>query len=973
MASHDSNRLPPQPTHQFDPHHTVTLHFEGRDIPAHPGETVGSALFAAGVRTFSRSFKYHRPRGLFCVSGQCPNCLMNVDGTPNVRVCAEPVRDRMWIKPQNAWPSLDFDLLSVNDRLSFLLPVGFYYKRFIRPRSLWPLYEGVLRHAAGLGQIDRTRHDAHERRYEHTHRHTDVAVVGGGPAGMAAALDAARAGARVVLIDDQPALGGHLRFQTTPSNGEPGFEVGRRLAAEVSQAENIEVLSSATAFGLYEGNLLGICQGRRVIHVRAGRIVVAAGAFERPLVFQDNDLPGVFLGGGVQRLIHLYGVPPGRSALVVSSNDSGLAVARDLLSAGVHVEAVAEGRPEIPDSEALAHLRSAGVPILTSHTILKALGRGHVSGALLARTDIRGGGVSGSERRFSCDLIALSVGYTPALALLHQGGCSVDYAPALGEIVAKDLPPGLLAAGQVNGLHDLPAILLDGKIAGLSAAQALGLGGPGASEALERYRRDLQARDYDLRPQSASSQIVRGGTGKKFVCLCEDVTEKDLCDAVREGFDHIETLKRYTTVTMGPCQGRICAMASIAIAARETNRSISETGATTSRPPFAPVPLGALAGPMRHPAKRTPLHHRHVALNAKVIDLGGWDRPEVYTTPEREYEAVRRRVGLIDVSTLGKLDVRGRDAGALLDRIYLNAMSGLRQGRVRYAAVCGDDGILLDDGTVTRLDRERFFITTTTGNIEFMEQWLTWWAAAWKMSVSVANVTSAYAAVNVAGPKVRDLLSKLTDLDLSTAAVPYMASARGQVVGVPALLLRIGFVGELGYEIHYPAECGERLWDALMEAGRPFGIAPFGVETQRVLRLEKRHIIVGQDTDALSNPLEADLAWMVHFDKPDFIGKRALLEVQRRGLRNRLVGLVLREPDVVPEEGCQIVSGGKSVGRVTSARRSPHVGRGIALAWVPAASAAEGEIVQIRLHEREVAAQVTHRPFYDPEGIRLRM
>ncbi|MSS71847.1 MAG: FAD-dependent oxidoreductase [Candidatus Latescibacteria bacterium] len=973
MASHDSNRLPPHPTQQFDAHHTVTLHFNGRDIPAHPGETVGSALFAAGVRTFSRSFKYHRPRGLFCAAGQCPNCLMNVNGTPNVRICTEPVQDKMWIKPQNAWPSLDLDLLSINDRLSFMLPVGFYYKRFIRPRFMWPLYEHVLRHAAGLGEIDRTRHDAHETRYEHLTRHADVAVVGGGPAGLSAALEAARTGARVVLIDDQATLGGHLRFQTAPFNGETGFETGRRLAAEVSQTENIEVFSSATAFGLYEDHLLGVNQGHRVIHVRARRIVVAAGAFERPFIFHNNDLPGVFLGRGVQRLIHLYGVLPGRNALVVSSNDAGLAVARDLLSAGVHVEAIAESRAEIPESDALAQVKAAGVPILTGHTIREAQGSKQVIGATLARTDGRGGIVSGSERKLSCDLIALSAGYTPAIALLHQGGCSVDHDPALGEIVAKDLPPDMFAAGQVNGLHDLSAILLDGRIAGLSAAQSLGLGGSGASETLEAERRDLQARRSGLNPQSLASQIIPGGPKKKFVCLCEDVTEKDLCDAIREGFDHIETLKRYSTVTMGPCQGRVCAMASIAITARETNRSISETGTTTSRPPFVPVTLGALAGPARHPAKRTPMHHRHVALGARVIDLGGWDRPEVYTTPGQEYTAVRQKVGVIDVSTLGKLDVRGRDAGALLDRIYLNTMSSLRQGRVRYGAVCGDDGIILDDGTVARLGRERFFITTTTGNIEFMEQWLTWWAAAWKMSVSVTNVTSAYAAVNVAGPRARDLLAKLTDLDLSTAAIPYMASARGRVAEVPALLLRIGFVGELGYEIHYPAEYGEHLWDAVMEAGRPFGIAPFAVETQRILRLEKRHIIVGQDTDALSNPLEADLGWMVNFDKPDFIGKRSILEVQKRGLKNRLVGIVMRDPDVVPEEGSQIVSGGKSVGRVTSARRSPHLGRGIGMAWVPAESAAEGEVIQIRLHERDVAAQVTNHPFYDPEGVKLRI
>ena len=962
MASLNSARLHPHPIQQIDRRKTLTLHFNGRDFAAHPGDTVGSALYAAGLRTFSRSFKYHRPRGLFCVSGGCPNCLMNVDGTPNVRVCTEPVRDGMWVKPQNAWPSLDFDALSVNDWLSPFLPVGFYYKRFIRPRFMWPVYEHIIRHAAGLGEIDRS-----DPRpiggYEYVHMHTDVAVVGGGPAGLSAALEVAGAGAKVILIDDGSSLGGHLRWRVG------SHETGKSLSDEVRRNESITVLRGATAFGHYEDLLLGISQGHRSIKLRPRRIIVATGSIQQPLIFHNNDLPGVLLGDGVRRLMHLYGVTPGRKALVVSSNDDGPALSEDLLNAGVHVEALIDSRPNLPDSEAVDRLKTRGIRIITGHTVLKALGRKHVVGAVLTPT------VDDSEashRKLDCDTIALSVGHNPSIALLHQGGCRIDNDPDLGVMVAKDLPPHTFASGEINGLKDLPAIQLDGRFAGLSAAISLGLGDAGLRETAEACRRELQ-NQKDGGESWKTQIIVPGGPKMKFVCLCEDLTENDLCRAIQEGFDNVETLKRYATTTMGPCQGRVCSLASIAITTRETGRTLRETGTTTSRPPFTPVSLGTLAGPMRQLVRRTPMHHRHAQLSAKIVDLGGWDRPELYTTSHHEYWGVRRGVGLIDVSTLGKLDVRGPDARALLDRIYLNRMSNLSQGRVRYGVVCGDDGIIMDDGTVTRLGRERFFITTTTGNIEFMEQWFTWWATTWKMSVSVTNITSSYAALNVAGPRARDLLTKLTDLDLSRESLPYMASVRGRVAGVQANILRIGFVGELGYEIHYPSEYGEYLWDAFMEEGPPFGIVPFGVETQRILRLEKRHILVGQDTDALSNPLEADLGWMVNFNKPDFIGKRSLLEIRNHDLKNRLVGFVVQDRTTIPEEGCQIVSEGASVGRVTSSRHSPHLDRGIGLAWVPAEISADGSIVQIRVQERDVAARVTGRAFYDPDGVRLRM
>jgi sarcosine oxidase subunit alpha len=975
----NSSRLPPYPTQEVDPTQKVTFSFAGKKISAYASDTIAAALYSAGMRIFSRSFKYHRPRGLLCFSGKCPNCLMNVDGTPNVRTCLEPVREGMRVHPQNAWPSLQWDALAVIDKFDRLLPIGFYYKTFIRPRFVWPLAEQVLRRIAGLGKVDRQAEP--KGGYDHQYRHTDVAVVGGGPAGLCAAREAAHLGARVTLIDDQPALGGHLRVQTGTYtdggeySGWRGFDIARRLAQEIESLPGVEVIRPATAFGCYEGGLLGVMQGKRLIHLRTKRLVVATGCYEYPLVFPNNDLPGVMLASGVQRLLYLYRVKPGNCALVVTNNNFGLTLACDLLAAGVKVAAVVDARALLPEgSDPVEKLKAAGVPLLTSHLIREARGRKQVTGAIVAPLEEQGHAQNGAGRYFSCDLICLSTGFAPAGALLSQSGCRSTYDPALGEIVPQEMAANVFAAGDVSGVHHLPAILLQGQIAGMRAALSLDL--PEADNAGDRctgYQQELAEveRQYHQRVQTRPLVSSPQAGKKKFVCLCEDVTEKDLGDGVAEGFDEIETLKRYSTISMGPCQGKMCAMALVGLCAKETGRSIEEIGTTTARPPIQPVSLGVLAGRPYHPLKLTPLHHKHVALGAKMMDLGEWKRPYAYTSPAEEYQAVRERVGLIDVSTLGKLDIKGRDAARLLDRVYTHIFSTLRVGRVRYGVMCDDSGVVLDDGTVSRLADDHFFITTTTGNIEFVEQWLKWWAAGTGMCVHITNVTSGLAAVNLAGPQARVVLGKLTERDLSPEGFPYLACGQGEVAGVPTLLLRIGFVGESGWEMHFPAEYGEHVWDTLIEAGKEAGIAPFGVEAQRILRLEKKHLIVGQDTDALSNPLEADMAWVVKFDKEDFIGKKALVSIQQRGRRQSLVGFVMRDTRVA-EDGSAVVVSGKPVGRVASSRFSPSVGKGVGLAWVPIEMAADGTPLQIRVNGTLAVADIVSQPFYDPQGKRLR-
>ena len=948
-------RLGHRPSELIDRSSVVHFKFGGRRVAAHPGDTIASALYASGVRVFSRSFKYHRPRGLLCVAGHCPNCLVTVDGVPNVRACTEPAREGMAVRHQNAWPSLDHDVFSVLDRLDRLMPVGFYYKALHKPRFAWRLAAPIISRLGGLGSV--SADGSSETRYHHESRHADVAVVGGGAAGMAAALEAASAGVGVVLIDDQATLGGQLR-----GDPEHGPTVAA-LADEVRANGGIEVVGDATAFGLYEGNLLGVHRGDAVLKLRARQIVVATGSYETPMTFDRNDLPGVMLGTGAQRLMRLYGVRPGAHAVVVTSGDDGYRDAGELLDAGVEVAAVADSRERaaysLPAADAL---RDRGVEILAGHVPARGEGRKRVDGLVVAR--LADGRPGTEERRFDCDLVAMSGGLHTAASLLYQAGAMSRYDDSLGEIVPGDLPDGVRAAGAVIGAGDLTAALEQGRAAGLEAAsEALGTAGARRCETVGRQS-ETSAERENFSPTA-------GSRSKEFVCFCEDVTAKDVAQAIDEGFEDVQTLKRYTTVTMGPCQGKMCLSPFVALAAARMGQPAGRLGLTTSRPPVSPVTLGALAGPGHMPVKRTSIHRRHVELGAHMADLGPWRRAHSYGHPQDEARAVRERVGVIDVSSLGKLDVRGADAPALLDKVYTHRFSDLRVGRVRYGVLCKDDGTILDDGTVTRLADDRYFVTTTTGNLDLIEQWLRWWTAGTGACVHVTDVTSAYASINVAGPRARETLARLTDVDLSSKRFRYMRAARGDVAGVPAILLRIGFVGETGWELHFPSEYGEHVWDALMDAGREFGVSPFGVEAQRILRLEKGHVIVNQDTDAVSNPLDSGLGWAVRFDKDDFIGRAGLVAARERGPKDRLVGFVM-DDDAAPQDGVPVMSDAGPIGRVTSARLSPTLGRGFGLAWVPVELAEDGSPIGIRVDGRTARATVRTDPVYDPEGRRLR-
>jgi sarcosine oxidase subunit alpha len=864
-------RLEQQPNERIDRGREVVFTYRGRPVKAFEGDTFGSALYAAGQRVFSRSFKYHRPRGLLCCSGSCPNCMMTMDGVPNVRVCAEPVRQGVDIEPQNVWGSLEHDLLAVTDKMGGpFTPVGFYYRTMIRPRRAWPLYEKFLRSVAGLGRID--PHAERSRRYDTEHRHAEVLVVGGGRSGQEAAARHAAAGSHVVVVEEDPYR------EVAPGDYE---------------------LVRGRALGIWEGGLVPVDGGNVLYRYRAGHIVVATGATEQPLVFPGNDLVGVMLPQAVRRLVEEWSLRPGNRAVVVTTDDNGRKAAASLRRAGVEV---------------------AGVYDLRRERIREIVGNGRKG--VLRSVELDG-------RKIDCDLLVMSGGRQPAYSLLSQAGARIEYAPESGLFLPAEIPDGVEAVGSVTG-EGLPAAI------------------------------------------PAATYNGASGKGKCFVCVCEDVTDKDLKRAIAEGFDSIELAKRYTTVTMGPCQGRLCHVPSIRVYARENEADPGSIGTTTARPPWAPVTLGLLAGRPHEPAQRTSIHHRHKEMGGRMMWTGTWRRPHSYGDIEAEVQAVHGAVGMIDVSTLGKLLVSGPDAAEFLERLYPNRFGDMKPGRIRYGVLNTDSGRIMDDGTIARLSEDTYYVTTTSTGAGAVVEWFEWWNAVWGYDLEISDVTGGLAAVNVAGPRARDLLGRVTDLDVSNEGLSYLDARQGQIAGVPCLVLRIGFVGELGYELHFPSPYGEYMWDALLEKGEDLGIRPFGLEPQRVLRLEKMHILVGQDTDSESNVIEANMPWIVKFDKDDFVGKWALEHVQARGMREQLVGFEMEDGRVPPEGGQIVVKERTPVGRVTSARWSPELRKVIGMAWVPAELAHDGAEFFVTIGGGFDKAHVRLRPFFDPDGERLR-
>lgn len=957
-------RLPAPLGLLIDRNRPVSFDFEGTTYQGLAGDSIASALLANQRWLLSRSFKYHRPRGPLSMAGQDANTLVQLPDEPNVLADMQPLAAGLNVTAQNCNGSLDKDRDALLGHFSRFMPVGFYYRSFYKPRGMWKVWEPLIRKKAGLGVLNlKLQPSYHDKAF----LFTDVAVIGAGPAGLCAALTAANAGARVLLIEQQNYLGGALAWARFDVDGKRAAELRAELLSAVEGHANIRILKEATCNAWFTDHYLPVIQGTRMYKVRARQCINAAGAFDQPVVFRNNDLPGVLLTSAAQRLIRLYAVKPGRRAVVLTGNDDGYLAALDLLDAGVEVAALVDMRERAADGSLITALQTRGVACHVGSTVFEALGSHHLS-AVDVRRITGEGQVADSGLRIDCDLLCMSAGYMPVYQLLCQAGGKLAYDDASAAFSLSGLPAGLQAVGSVNGRNALDTLLADAANGAVRALAALGV------EAGQTLR-ELPAEPRANFPWP----IFPHPKGKDFVDFDEDLQVRDIVNATRHGYRDVQLVKRFSTVGMGPSQGRHSALPTARLVAQATGRSVSETGVTTARPPFCPETLAQVAGRGFDPYRQTAMHQRHLELGAKMMPAGIWQRPAYYGQPEQreacmqaEARHVREKVGMIDVSTLGGLDVRGPDAAELLNRLYTFAFAKQPVGRSRYALMTNEHGVVIDDGVCARFAEQHFYVTATTSGVDRVYQQMLKWNAQWRLNVDITNVTAALAAVNLAGPDSRKVLNKLCgDVDLSSEGFPYLAVRQGTVAGIPARLLRVGFVGELGYEIHVPARYGEALWDALMEAGREFDLRPFGVETQRLLRLEKGHVIISQDTDGMTSPAEIDMGWAIARGKPFFVGKRSVQILEAQPPIRKLVGFTLPRGSSQPLEGHLVLKGPDISGNVTSCEYSQTLGQIIGLAYCAPDQATPGQRIPIRVEGGEVVqAEVVQLPFYDPKSQR---
>ena len=945
--------------------------FDGRPLSGLAGDTLASALLANGQLMMGRSFKYHRPRGPIASGAEEPNALLGLGQggrfEPNQRATTTPLVQGMVTTSQNAWPSLDRDIGAINDALWRFFPAGFYYKTFIHPRAAWKhLFEPVIRRAAGLGRAPDQRDPD---RYEQAYDYVDVAVVGGGIAGLAAAAEIGASGQRVLVLEQNGHWGGR-----TPVDHPDGQARVDELLARLRGMGNVTLRRNTMASGLYDHGYLLAREAiadhdpnaglprQRLWRIRAGRIVTATGALERPLSFAGNDVPGVMLASAVRDYIVDYGVAPGRRIAVVTNNDDAYRTALAALDAGLEVPVVIDARPEA-EGPLPRQARARGVRVEVNAGIATVLGRKGVEGLMLCAQD----GEGDPRGAVDCDVIAMSGGWSPVVHLWSHCGGKLTWREDQAAFVPDPAQPPTGADGQGNVLP-VGAAAGDLRIAELTGA-------PDEAPIMPVW----------IMPAKAT----RKARYKMWLDFQNDVKVSDVELAAREGYHSVEHAKRYTTLGMATDQGKISNINGLAILSDTLGQPIAATGTTTFRPPYTPLTLGTIAAEARdgvfQPLRKTPVHPWHVARGAFFEPVGLWQRPYCYPrgaeshrdAVNREILAVRGGVGTLDASTLGKILVKGPDAGRFLDMMYTGMMSTLPVGKCRYGLMCSENGFLVDDGVAVRLAEDTWLCHTTTGGADRihaqMEDWLQceWWD--WQ--VFTANVTEQYAQIAVVGPKARAVLGKLGGMDVSDPALPFMTFAEGQLAGIPARIYRISFSGELSFEVCVPANRGLEMWERIHEAGAEFGITPYGTEAMHVMRAEKGFIMIGDETDGTVIPQDLGMNWAISKKKPDYIGKRA----QERSFmtnpdRWRLVGLESLDGRVLPDGAYAVADGvnangqRNTQGRVTSTYWSPTLKAPIAMGLVQHGPERMGEVLEFPVPGDTYKARIVDPVFYDKEG-----
>jgi sarcosine oxidase subunit alpha len=990
----------------------VHFTFNGRNYQGCKGDTLASALLANRVDVVARSWKYHRPRGVYGCGVEEPNAIVQLEtgGFTVPNACATEVElyEGLVARSVNCWPSVEHDLMAVAGVFGRLLPVGFYYKTFMWPKRLWPLYEHYIRRASGFG----TAADIPDaERYDKMNVHCDVLVAGGGPAGLSAALAAGRTGARVILADQQSEFGGGLlSLREMIGAGDwtasvPGVAASsasewlRNVVVELSAMPDVRLLTRSTVFGYHDHNFLTINQRltdhlppsarrgfrERLWRVRAKQVILATGAIERPIVFGNNDRPGVMLTSAVSAFINRFGVKLGSRAVVFTNNDAAYRTALDLLHAGIAVAAIVDARASV-NGEWVRRVRDKRVPVIENAVVVDVKGTKRVRAVEVMSLDDSGEKVSGVVRTIESDLLAVSGGFNPTVHLHAQSGGKPRFDETKACFVPGQAVQGECSVGACNGTSSASGCIAEGFAAGAVAAQRTGFASQAGSASLEAVA------DPVRRLWIVPSQQPIGRGPKQFIDMQNDVTASDIVLAAREGYHSIEHVKRYTAMGFGTDQGKLGNINGLAILAQALGNDIASTGTTTFRPNYTPVTFGAIAGldlgDLFEPIRKTALHEWHAEHGAAFENVGQWKRPWYYPRPgesmqeavNRECLAARNGVGIIDASTLGKIDVQGPDATVLLNWVYTNAWSKLGIGRARYGLMLDENGMVMDDGVTTRLGDDHFLMTTTTGGAARVTAWLErWLQTEWPhLKVYLTSVTDHWATMAVVGPKSRGVVQAVcSDIDFSPGSFPFMSCREGTVAGVPARVMRISFSGELAYEVNVSANAAHHVWEALMKVGEPHDITPYGTETMHVLRAEKGFIIVGQETDGSVTPLDLGMDWIIAKGK-DFTGRRSLFRSDTaREDRKQLVGLLTEQPHEVLPEGGQIVEDAapsrarRMQGHVTSSYFSACLHRSIALALVRNGRSRIGEIVQILVVDgRAMKAKIVKPVFVDPEGAR---